>query len=44
MEIKSQIDFFNSIANTWDEMCKHDMGKVKTILDLTQIKMGNHIL
>lgn len=44
MEIKSQIDFFNSTVNTWDEICKHDIDRVETILDLTQIKMGNHIL
>ena len=44
MEIKSQIDFFNSVASTWDETCKHDIDKVERILDLTGIKPGNHIL
>lgn len=44
MEIKSQIDFFNSIANTWDEICKHDMAKVGMILDLAKIQEGNNIL
>ena len=44
MEIKSQIDFFNSVADSWDEICKHDKNKVEVILDLTTIKAGNHIL
>lgn len=44
MEIKSQRDFFNSVAHTWDEICKHDKNKIETILDLTTIKAGNHIL
>ena len=44
MEIKSQIEFFNNLASTWDEIGKHDIDKVETILDLTGIKKGNHIL
>lgn len=36
--------FFNSLASTWDETCKHDIDKVEKILDLTGIKIGNHIL
>jgi demethylmenaquinone methyltransferase/2-methoxy-6-polyprenyl-1,4-benzoquinol methylase len=42
--MKSQKDFFNSVADSWDCMCKHDMTKVESILDLAEIKPGSHIL
>ncbi|MDU5082704.1 class I SAM-dependent methyltransferase [uncultured Tissierella sp.] len=42
--MESQKDFFNRLANTWDEICNHDMIKVESILDLVEIKAGTHIL
>lgn len=42
--MKSQKDFFNEVANSWDEMCVHDMKKVEYILDLIDIKAGSNIL
>ena len=42
--MKSQKDFFNNIANTWDEVCNHNMIKVEYILDLIDIKKGSHVL
>lgn len=42
--MKSQKDFFNSVARKWDELCNHDMAKVESILDLLEIKAGSHIL
>lgn len=42
--MKSQKEFFNSVANSWDEMCTHDMKKVEYILDLIEIQAGSHIL
>ncbi len=42
--MKSKIDFFNSVAGTWDESCSHDMAKVEYILDLIGIKSGDCIL
>lgn len=42
--MNSQKDFFNRVANSWDQMCKHDMEKVESILDLAQIQAGSHIL
>lgn len=42
--MKSQKEFFNSMAAMWDEISKHDMGKVEYILDLMDIKPGDYIL
>lgn len=42
--MKSQKDFFNEVANSWDKMCVHDMEKVEFILDLIEIEAGNHVL
>ncbi len=42
--MKSQKDFFNSVAESWDQKCKHDMTKVESILDLAEIEAGNYIL
>ncbi|WP_339362923.1 class I SAM-dependent methyltransferase, partial [Vallitalea maricola] len=36
--------FFNSVADSWDEMCNHDMKKVEYILDLVDIQAGSRIL
>ena len=44
MEIKSQKDFFNSVASSWDQTCNHNMEKVEKILDLSEIKKGDHVL
>lgn len=40
----SQKDFFNNMADTWDEICNHDMIKIEYILDLIDIKKGSHVL
>lgn len=42
--MKSQKDFFNEVAYSWDEICVHDMKKVEYILDLIDIKNGDYIL
>lgn len=42
--MESQKAFFNSVANVWDKMCHHDMGKVEYILDLLEIKTGDCVL
>lgn len=42
--MKSQKEFFNSVAKSWDEICKHDMNKVEYILDLVEIQEGHRIL
>jgi len=42
--IMEQKDFFNSLANSWDARCPHDMKKVEYILDLLGIREGNRIL
>lgn len=42
--MKSQKEFFNNLASTWDEICKHDMVKVESILDLVEIKEGSNVL
>lgn len=42
--MKSQKDFFNDVAHSWDEMCIHDMNKVEYILNLVDIQAGSHIL
>lgn len=42
--MKSQKDFFNTIASTWDEMCNHNMEGIESILNLIEITEGNHVL
>jgi len=42
--MKLKKDFFNSVADSWDEMCNHDMKKVEYILDLVDIQAGSRIL
>lgn len=42
--MKSQQEFFNSVAYNWDKMCNHNMEKIEYILDLMEIKEGSHIL
>ncbi|MGH4117348.1 class I SAM-dependent methyltransferase [Clostridium sp.] len=42
--MKSQKEYFNDAANSWDETCIHDMKKVEYILDLVEIQAGSHIL
>ncbi|MBF4692072.1 class I SAM-dependent methyltransferase [Fusibacter ferrireducens] len=37
-------DYFNSKANSWDNQVKHNMDKVKQIMDLIEIRQGDHIL
>lgn len=39
-----QKEFFNSMAHKWDTFCKHDMEKVKFILNLLDIKEGSKVL
>ncbi|MCT4632381.1 MAG: class I SAM-dependent methyltransferase [Firmicutes bacterium] len=40
----NQIEFFNSMAESWDEFCNHDTDKIKDILGLLNIKNGSKIL
>lgn len=42
--MKLKKDFFNRVADSWDEMCNHDMKKVEYILDLVDIQAGSKIL
>lgn len=42
--MKSQKDFFNEKAEIWDEICIHDIVKVKTILDMLDIEKGASVL
>lgn len=42
--MKSQQEFFNSVAYNWDKMCNHDMKKIEYILDLMEIREGSHVL
>ncbi|GMQ56539.1 methyltransferase domain-containing protein [Vallitalea sediminicola] len=42
--MKLREDFFNRVADSWDEMCNHDMKKVEYILDLVDIQAGSKIL
>jgi demethylmenaquinone methyltransferase/2-methoxy-6-polyprenyl-1,4-benzoquinol methylase len=37
-------EFFNSAAETWDTVCRHDTNKINFILDLLNIKTGARIL
>ncbi|MDR5588497.1 MULTISPECIES: class I SAM-dependent methyltransferase [Clostridium] len=38
------LEFFNSVAFKWDEMCKHDDKKIRRIIELSDIKSGSKIL
>lgn len=40
----NQIEYFNSIAENWDNICNHDKNKINTILSLLNIKKGDNIL
>lgn len=40
----NQREFFNSVADKWDNMCNHDEIKIKKILDLIGIKENSKIL
>lgn len=42
--MKSQKDFFNEKAEIWDEICPHDISKVKTIIDMLNIEKGASVL
>ncbi len=42
--MKSQGDFFNSMASKWDEMIYVDNDKINYVLDKTNIKKGSKIL
>ena len=37
-------DLFNSIADTWDNRCRKDHDRIKEILDLLPIRMGDAVL
>lgn len=40
----TQREFFNSMAEKWDTVCRHDKNKIEYILDLLNIKNGSKIL
>lgn len=40
----NQKEFFNSMAEKWDEICRHDGNKINKILDLVGIHQGARIL
>lgn len=42
--METQKAYFNSVADVWDEICKHDMAKVEYFLDLLEIKPGDYVL
>jgi len=37
-------DFFNSMAGTWDERCRHDHDRINGMLDLLGIRKGDFVL
>lgn len=37
-------DFFNSMADTWDTICRHDRDRINKILDLLRIRSGDAVL
>ncbi|MDI3481222.1 MAG: hypothetical protein PWQ97_877 [Tepidanaerobacteraceae bacterium] len=37
-------EFFNSVAEKWDDMCCHDTEKINRILDMAQLKKGDKVL
>lgn len=40
----NQKDFFNSMAEKWDNICIHDENKINEILDLSNIQQGAKVL
>lgn len=42
--MKDQKEFFNEKAEIWDEICHHDMDKVREILDMIHIPLDAKIL
>lgn len=40
----NQKDFFNSMAEKWDNICHHDLNKISEILNLADIQQGYKIL
>ena len=40
----TQREFFNTMAEKWDTVCRHDLNKIKYILALLSIKNGAKIL
>lgn len=40
----TQREFFNSMAEKWDTVCRHDTGKIEYILSLLDIRNGDKIL
>jgi ubiquinone/menaquinone biosynthesis C-methylase UbiE len=39
-----QREFFDSVAEKWDSICRHDPDKIKTILDFADIAAGGSVL
>jgi ubiquinone/menaquinone biosynthesis C-methylase UbiE len=37
-------EFFNFMADTWDERCRHDHDRINEILDMLPIRMGDAVL
>lgn len=37
-------EFFNSMAENWDILCRHDEEKINEILDLLDIRQGSHVI
>ncbi|MCR4435095.1 MAG: class I SAM-dependent methyltransferase [Clostridiales bacterium] len=37
-------EFFNSMAEKWDSICRHDPDKIGEILDLADIRKGDRVL
>lgn len=37
-------EFFNSMAENWDNICQHDEKKINEILDLISIKQGSRVI
>lgn len=40
----TQKEFFNSMADKWDDICQHDTDKIKRILNLLNIQNGAKVL
>lgn len=40
----TQKEFFNSMAEKWDDICQHDTDKIKRILNLLNIQNGAKVL
>lgn len=37
-------EFFNSLAEKWDDICSHDAEKISRILDMAELKEGDRVL